>query len=1457
MAELRDIVVSILTKDGVVCGGAFLAPPLQPNTSTHVITCAHVVNAALGQDREKSDRPEDKVRLRLPGSSNAVWGNIVEWHPPRPYDELQEKPVSDIAVLQTDQPTAVRGSSIARAAVSSGSRIRAFGFPGWKHGMPAEGVVLERDNGGWLHVRGIGDNDYFIEEGFSGTPVVAFAGDEVFGIITAVSDKPGKSRAFVIPPNILQQAWPLLAQPYRGLSAFREEDEGDFFGRAKFGESLLERVRAENIVLIFGASGSGKSSVLFAGLLPRIRKLGWHIAHFRPGARPLHALAHAIAPFLEPNGSPAVRIKCAREWASLLAGDAMAIHDVAAAINKDQLDQPLLLIADQFEELFTLCSDEAERTAFANVIREVGSGQRESTALRLVATLRADFSGQVSGDLLLGPVFHGRWLDLPAMDKWQIAEAITQPARQLGVSFQTGLSETILSTMLRGFGLLPLMEFALDQLWQKQAERCLRVADYEAIGGLEGALARHADEALSKLTSHGHGEEQVRRALLQLVRVALPGEGEDAKRQQTRSELGEDLWPIARALADERLVVTSRDPAGNETVDLVHEALIRNWGRLRDWLEEDRKFLRWRQITEAHAARWLELGKTSDLLLRDSLLLDAEVWQTRDRSRMSEILTQLMSASRAAQNSRKARVEADEIWGSLELRDSPLPAPELAALWRLIEATPSTKREFIDATGRSDARARKLVRRSAMVVRAAVGLNLQLRLEISQSLGAILFQENVFAEAITASIMAAQDLSLPIGEILVVNREHAQAVMAGVLRAVKATTDPDQLLTLGQTALALAEKLPAAQAEAPAQAVMAGVLRAVKATTDPDQLQVLGRTAVALAQKLSSLQSEELMASVLRAVGGTTDPDQLQALGQTAVALTEKLSAAQAEAALPKVLHVVKGTSRPYQLQALGKTAVALAKKLSAAQAEDAADAVRVEVLRTVQGMTDPDQLQALGQTAVAVAELSASQAEPAVRAVMTGVRQAVRGMTDPDYLRTLGQTALALEAQPDAAAWDFMTAVLEAVKGTNDPDALQVLGRTAVALAEKMSASRHGLSQAVMAEVVWAAKITTDPDQLQVLGRTAVALAEKVSASQAEAAAQAVMTALLKAVDSMTHPHQLQALGRTAVALAKKLSAAQAEWLMKSVLLILEDDNHWFQLEALAQMAMALAEKVSGLQARAGVQAMMKKLLEAMQGLTKPDQLLTLGQTAVALAEKLSAKQAEDAAQVAVAGVLRAIGSTTDPYQLQALGQTAVALAKKLSAKQAEDAAQVAVAGVLRAIGSTTDPYQLQALGQTAVALAQKLSSLQSEELMASVLRAVGGTTDPDQLQALGQTAVALVEKLPQETTQAAADLFRVKLPSLDGENAALAIVQLAHSALRNASDDAYVRELLDLLKFPATLGPATDFVLGRLRERFANLNQSNLQLWDIIAWAEATFPNVDLTCPPGLPPPAELVSA
>ena len=353
--------------------------------------------------------------------------------------------------------------------------------------------------------------------------------------------------------------------------------------------------------------------------------------------------------------------------------------------------------------------------------------------VRLVATLRADFAGGITSNPILSEAFVQRtWLPLPNMRTEEMDAAITEPAAKLGVSFDSGLAARILELMLTGRDLLPLMEFALDQLWLQQEDRQLRVQDYQAIGGLEGALAKPADEELARLKAKGYSEGQVRRALLQLVRVALPSEGEDTKdtkQQQTRTKLGEELWPVIQSLADARLVVTARDIAGNETADIVHEALFR-WSQLRQWLDEDRKFLLWRRITELAVSQWRERGQITECLLKKSLLEEAQNWRSSRPEAIPEEILSFIDESENHQDAEKATENSMRIWDRLDLRDGCLRTRELDALWDLATSSVSTKWAFVTRILTSEVCAEKLARRPYLVVRAAVGICNQLRREI-------------------------------------------------------------------------------------------------------------------------------------------------------------------------------------------------------------------------------------------------------------------------------------------------------------------------------------------------------------------------------------------------------------------------------------------------------------------------------------------------------------------------------------------------------------------------------------------------------------------------------------------------------------------------------------------------------------------------------------------------------
>ncbi|WP_084763412.1 NACHT and WD repeat domain-containing protein, partial [[Scytonema hofmanni] UTEX B 1581] len=441
----------------------------------------------------------------------------------------------------------------------------------------------------------------------------------------------------VIPPN-----------PYQGLSAFGEEDAAFFFGRETFVNELVQTTRKQPLVGVVGPSGSGKSSVVFAGLIPQLRSEGnWLISSFRPGNQPFYQLACALVRLLEPEVGETQQLREAAGLASDMQSGRITLQQVASRIQERNSGKRLLLVADQFEELYTLCQKE-EQERFADVLLAAISSEN----LTLVFTLRADFYGYVLSYRPFRDALQEYTPQLlSSMKPEELEAAIALPAQKLEVQLEGQLTQRILDDVGQEPGNLPLLEFALTRLWEKQENRVLTHHAYDEIGGVKKAIANHAELVYQQLNETQ--QKQAERIFVQLVR---PGEGtEDTRRIATRGEVGEDNWGLVSYLAgyQARLVVTGGDltplppfPAregGNEspsprrggvggevspedTVEVVHEALIREWVTLREWMNANRQFRTWQERLKVALREWKNNNHDSGALLRGVPLTVAEDW---------------------------------------------------------------------------------------------------------------------------------------------------------------------------------------------------------------------------------------------------------------------------------------------------------------------------------------------------------------------------------------------------------------------------------------------------------------------------------------------------------------------------------------------------------------------------------------------------------------------------------------------------------------------------------------------------------------------------------------------------------------------------------------------------------------------------------------------------------------
>ena len=465
--------------------------------------------------------------------------------------------------------------------------------------------------------------------------------DALTAIVQAVRGK--------VPPPSTEVA---TTCPYRGLEAFREEDAPLFFGRDQLvdepEQGLLRKVLTCPLVAVVGASGSGKSSVVRAGLLPRLRREPpsrgtWDTVVFRPEKYPFVNLAIALETVRNPEASDAARETDAaalvKGWSS---GDVPLELSLGRAREALRVDR-LLVVVDQFEELLTKTPSEELLPFLSRLLAAPGAGSE----ITILLTLRADYFGQAIGlDRGLCDGIQRGLVTVGAMTREERRAAIADPARRVGLEFEPGLIERLLDDVGDEPGDLPLLAFVLMELWERREGRLLTNVAYEALGRVAGAIGRRAEAVFEELT-----EEQKTAAMRlfgRLVHVTdSDGEGRDTRERVRLGDLDEASRSAIEPFVAGRLLVTARDPGPSvakpnpddgsaspppddpTTVEVAHEALVRKWDRLQGWVKEDRAFLLWRQRLGFQIAEWERSDRDAGMLLRGALLKEAEGFNSR------------------------------------------------------------------------------------------------------------------------------------------------------------------------------------------------------------------------------------------------------------------------------------------------------------------------------------------------------------------------------------------------------------------------------------------------------------------------------------------------------------------------------------------------------------------------------------------------------------------------------------------------------------------------------------------------------------------------------------------------------------------------------------------------------------------------------------------------------------
>ncbi|UWR21191.1 protein kinase domain-containing protein [Sulfitobacter sp. S190] len=432
--------------------------------------------------------------------------------------------------------------------------------------------------------------------------------------------------------------------PYHGLSAFQPEDADRFFGREELVADLLQRLRTSHILVVGGASGSGKSSLIRAGVIPSLKQGlipgsdTWRVELFTPGR---DALAELFFRLRGADGDARVRLD-----------EFIARPSTARQVLQDAQDRPLLLVIDQFEELFTL-NDEKITQGFVDALAAICDPA--DSDVRIIITIRADFYEKCAAIQWLAEAVSRNQVLVGPMSANDLRRAIVEPARRAGAYVEQNLVDAIIAEAGKEAGVLPLISHALVETWKRRLGATLTYEGYRSSGGMTGAIQQTAD-AIFDNTFSDEERKVAERLLLSLV---TPGEGgADTRRILARADLHDD--PDARVMG--RVIIRLTEArlltVDDETIQITHEALLRSWPRLSRWIDRSWGDLRLRLRIVQMAEEWIEADRGAEMLVSGARLDYILEWLEKHRDSVGAKEIEFLTRSEMARNAARSETDA-------------------------------------------------------------------------------------------------------------------------------------------------------------------------------------------------------------------------------------------------------------------------------------------------------------------------------------------------------------------------------------------------------------------------------------------------------------------------------------------------------------------------------------------------------------------------------------------------------------------------------------------------------------------------------------------------------------------------------------------------------------------------------------------------------------------------------
>lgn len=732
--------------------------------SRHAATCTHVVQAALETEDDYDGLLGKSIKLEFLAdgfpSCNAI---VVAANLPKNPTDSNSKLDADVTILRLEtESIETQVPQVHVGPINSGVEFFSFGSnPQEPEGLEITGTTGHLLPNCWQHGQVSENSVGTFSQGHSGSPI--FSQREPFmvlGMLVAV--KGGKNFTFITGRGLFQ-AWPTLSNPYKGLEAFQECDSEFFFGRAKTVNHVVQELESKSMVALVAPSGFGKTSIAKAGVLPEVKRRGWQAATIRLGSKPLTSFLRALMSIVSHPEANNLFIEC----------ETNAFRSEAAlALLQEDLPSPVLIVIDQFEEIFSSRIPADKRLEFLSFLQTLETSA-ERKSLRCLLVIRTDHFETLQRESSLSSLPTTSVLGL---SQDEIRSVIADPAKVLGVEIEESLVERLLSKVERKPELLPLLQLMLEKLWGLQENRriSLSIDQVSSIGEFDSFLGRHADSIYGKLSEVD--KSRTKNLLLSLVDISTTATGvRITKSRRTKEEVGPELWRLCERLAarDSRLLIIATDQSDRQpVVELTHETIIQRWPLFEAWISEfnDPGFLDFKRKLASQYETWRAGGRRAEDLSRGSLLENAVEFLKSHKAALLESEIEHIEASKAAakqaevrarlwrkalltaalagvvgivilfvlytqvsvSDTKRARLlelleaqqqkeRADAIFDALTRWQMDM--SELAALWRLANFPAETKNEFIlQAAGFDPNKSDKTLQKANSIRRAIAGL---------------------------------------------------------------------------------------------------------------------------------------------------------------------------------------------------------------------------------------------------------------------------------------------------------------------------------------------------------------------------------------------------------------------------------------------------------------------------------------------------------------------------------------------------------------------------------------------------------------------------------------------------------------------------------------------------------------------------------------------------------------